>query len=69
VKYDFHYVEPFTESQMGRNLLITRAHIGQRHFVFINTHLESGAEASAERKNQLRTAFEVADRFPSEVSF
>ncbi|KAK3925650.1 Tyrosyl-DNA phosphodiesterase 2 [Frankliniella fusca] len=57
IYYDSHRIVAFPSSSMGRNLLITEAHIGQLKLTLLNTHLESTADFAAERVNQLQKSF------------
>lgn len=66
--YDNHYVINYPNSLMGRNLLVTEAHMGKLKFQFLNTHLESTKDHSAERKNQLKIAFEKSMSFNSDYT-
>ncbi len=60
VHYEAHSIIPFPNTAMGRNLLVTKAFIGQAKIALMNTHLESTAEFSNERKAQLKQCFEIA---------
>lgn len=57
VKYDSHEVIEYPQSLMSRNLLQVEAHIGKMKLVLLNTHLESTADHSKERLNQLQMCF------------
>jgi len=58
VIYESHEVISFPLSRMGRNLLIVKIKIAGKQLTLLNSHLESTAEHSAERKNQLKIAFQ-----------
>ncbi|XP_069936326.1 tyrosyl-DNA phosphodiesterase 2 [Cherax quadricarinatus] len=57
VYFDAHNIVPFENTVMGRNLLCVEAHIGDVKLNLLNTHLESTAEHSKERVEQLTLAF------------
>jgi hypothetical protein len=48
---------------MQRNLLVTKAFIGQAKLALLNTHLESTAEFTEARKIQLQTCFIESTKF------
>ncbi|KAK6641484.1 hypothetical protein RUM44_013196 [Polyplax serrata] len=66
--YDNSCTVDFPDTQMGRNLLITEAHMGKLKFKLLNTHLESTAEHSAERMNQLKIAFDKCELFSTDYT-
>lgn len=53
---------------MQRNLLVTKAFVGKAKIALLNTHLESTAEFSAQRKQQLMSCFEIAKSFSPEYN-
>lgn len=61
--YDNYYIVDYPNSQMGRNLLVTEAHMGKLKLKLLNTHLESTKEHSLERCNQLKIAFDKCETF------
>ncbi|XP_071545260.1 tyrosyl-DNA phosphodiesterase 2-like isoform X2 [Panulirus ornatus] len=61
-------VVPFTNTVMGRNLLCVEAHIGDVKLNLLNTHLESTAEHSKERVEQLKIAFRNMQSSSSNVT-
>lgn len=61
--YDKHQIIDYPQTMMGRNLLVTEAHISKVKFQLLNTHLESTADHSETRKEQLKAAFDVCSRF------
>lgn len=64
--YDSHKVIEFPSSCMGRNLLVTEAHIGPLKLTLLNTHLESTAEHAAERVRQLQRSFKEVMATPKD---
>ncbi|CAL8100798.1 unnamed protein product [Orchesella dallaii] len=68
VHYEDHYIIPYPNTAMQRNLLVTKAFIGKAKIALLNTHLESTAEFSSQRKAQLKNCFEVATSFPPEYN-
>uniref|UniRef100_A0A0P4W6W8 Tyrosyl-DNA phosphodiesterase 2 n=1 Tax=Scylla olivacea TaxID=85551 RepID=A0A0P4W6W8_SCYOL len=57
VHFDDQTLEPFANTSMGRNLLCVEAHIGELKLQLLNSHLESTAEFTRERVEQLKLAF------------
>ncbi|XP_042866505.1 tyrosyl-DNA phosphodiesterase 2-like isoform X2 [Penaeus japonicus] len=57
VYFDGHNLIQFQNSVMGRNLLCVEAHIGDIKLNLLNAHLESTAEFSKQRTEQLSMAF------------
>ncbi|XP_063588200.1 tyrosyl-DNA phosphodiesterase 2-like [Penaeus indicus] len=57
VYFDGHNLIQFQNSVMGRNLLCVEAHIGEVKLNLLNAHLESTAEFSRQRTEQLSMAF------------
>ncbi len=53
---------------MGRTLLVTKAFIGRAKLALLNSHLESTAEFSIQRKIQLQTSFDIASTFDKEYN-
>ncbi|ODM95379.1 Tyrosyl-DNA phosphodiesterase 2 [Orchesella cincta] len=68
VHYDDHYIIPYPNTAMQRNLLVTKAFIGKAKIALLNTHLESTAEFGEQRKMQLKNCFEVAMSFPPDYN-
>ncbi|KAK4289355.1 hypothetical protein Pmani_037668 [Petrolisthes manimaculis] len=66
--YDDHTIIPFDNTTMGRNLLSVQAHIGDLKLHLMNTHLESTAEFSKQRREQLKIGFNRITSTPSGVS-
>jgi len=64
VHFDGHELVDFPGSLMGRNLLVVKAHIGDCHLELYNSHLESTAEFSKERKIQLAIGFSYVTNAP-----
>ncbi|XP_041469278.1 tyrosyl-DNA phosphodiesterase 2-like isoform X1 [Lytechinus variegatus] len=61
-------VQPFVNSQMGRNLLMVNACYKNMYISLLNTHLESTAPAQAERQAQFQQALgEVQIQDPDRV--
>ncbi|XP_045610571.1 tyrosyl-DNA phosphodiesterase 2 [Procambarus clarkii] len=58
VYFDGHNLIPFTNTCMGRNLLCVEAHIGDVKLNLMNSHLESTADYSKERTEQLKIGFD-----------
>ncbi|XP_067120339.1 tyrosyl-DNA phosphodiesterase 2-like [Centruroides vittatus] len=58
VSYIDHDIHEYPNTRMGRNLLQVDVKIGKIPITLFNTHLESTGEASQERMQQLRTAFD-----------
>lgn len=57
VYYDGHTVYPYENTRMGRNLLSVQAHIGKVKLNLLNTHLESTAEFTEQRREQMKICF------------
>jgi len=53
---------------MQRNLLVTKAFIGQAKLALLNTHLESTAEFADARRAQLKTCFDLSKSFDPEYN-
>lgn len=51
-------IVPYPTSEMGRNLMVARVHIGKAKLVLMNTHLESLPHEAAERMRQLKFCFQ-----------
>lgn len=54
VYYDSHKILEYPGTSMGRNLLVTEAHMGSLQVSLLNTHLESTADFASERVRQLQ---------------
>lgn len=66
--YDKHYIMDFPGSKMGRNSLITEAHVGKVKLQLLNCHLESTTEYTKERVRQLKCAFEKCMTFSNDYT-
>lgn len=65
-QYIDHQIVDYPGTIMDRNLLITRCRIDDTRLVICNTHLESMAAHTAQRKVQLKMCFERCQQFPKE---
>ncbi|ODM87753.1 Tyrosyl-DNA phosphodiesterase 2 [Orchesella cincta] len=68
IRYLDHYIHPFPNTTMGRNLLVTKVSIVNLKLALLNTHLESMLPSSEERKTQLKTCFQIALNFPPDFN-
>lgn len=62
VSYVEHNIHHYPNTRMGRNLLEVEVKIGNHPITLLNTHLESTGEASHERIQQLRIAFDKVSK-------
>lgn len=69
VKYSSHEVLPFHSSKMGRVLLTVQATVKGVSCTLMTSHLESTVSHTAERKRQLKTAFDVMRKQSNTVVF
>lgn len=53
---------------MQRNLLVTKVFIGKAKIALLNTHLESTADYTTQRREQLKQCFEIAKSFPADYN-
>ncbi|KAB7499836.1 Tyrosyl-DNA phosphodiesterase 2 [Armadillidium nasatum] len=59
VYFDGHFIEPFPNTLMGRNILFVDCHIGSLKLRLLNSHLESTQDGAEERKAQFRKALKI----------
>ena len=68
VIYEDHYIVPYSNTAMGRNLLVTKAFSGRAKLFLLNTHLESTAQFAEQRQTQLELCFNHCNSIPPEYN-